>query len=73
MSHGPDQTQTLLVKHLEETPPSPHRDELIKKARAGYYSDFRSPIATPKLQLREDLKAARLGDLARNVMEGVYD
>ena len=66
-------TQTELVKDLEAMPASPHRDALIAKARAGHYSDFKSPLAAPKLQLREDLKAARFGDLARKVMDGDYD
>lgn len=65
-------TQTDLVKDLEAKQPSPHRDELIKKARSGVYSDFKSQLRAPKLQLREDLKAARFGDLALKVMDGDY-
>jgi len=66
-------TQTELVKDLEALPPSPHRDGLIAKARAGHYSDFKSQLGAPKLQLREDLRAARFGALVRKVMDGCYD
>jgi len=66
-------TQTELVKDLEAKPPSPHRDGLIVKAKAGQYSDFKSDLSAPKLQLRHDLTAARFVDLARKVMDGDYD
>ena len=32
--------------------------EMAKKARAGYYHDYLSPLATPCLQLERDLREA---------------
>lgn len=44
-------------------------DEMISKAKMGYYSDYDSPLATPCIQLVEDLgkiKAHELIELAKN-------
>jgi hypothetical protein len=65
-------------------------DELMKlglmdmslQARGGYYHDFLSPLATPELQLCEDLhkaalkrpdKAAEIMALRQRVMDGDFD
>lgn len=46
---------------------------LAAKARAGYYDDFRSPLATPIVQLVKDLKAAGRDDIAQRAMNGEFD
>lgn len=47
--------------------------EMSKKAATGYYDDFLSPIATPKLTLIRELAAAGKQDLVKRVMEGEWD
>jgi len=44
-----------------------------KKAREGYYDDFRSPLATPIIQLVNDLRAANCDALAKRAIEGEWD
>ena len=46
---------------------------MINKARAGYYDDFESTIATPIQSLVVDLRAAGLTDLAARAMDGDFD
>jgi hypothetical protein len=73
MPFNPDKTSTLLVEHLRDKPITNLRDDLISAAQELYYDDFGSPLATPKMQLHADLLKAGYADLARNVVEGVYD
>lgn len=46
---------------------------MAAKARTGYYSDFHSPLATPKIQLARELHGAAQDDLVRRVQEGEFD
>jgi hypothetical protein len=50
--------------------------QMAAKARVGYYSDFDSPLATPKMALVQEIRQC-VGDagepLARRVMEGEFD
>jgi hypothetical protein len=46
---------------------------MIARARAGYYDDFRSELATPIIQLVADLRAIHQDDLARRVEAGEFD
>lgn len=46
---------------------------MINKARAGYYDDFESTIATPIQSLIQDLRAAGLNELAARAMDGDFD
>lgn len=66
-------TKTDLVADLLHKPESKKRTELIDKAKEGYYHDFETPIATPKVQLVQDLEAAGFIDLAIKVKDGEYD
>lgn len=66
-------TKVELVQDLENTTPTLERDEIIQKARAGYYHDFESPYATPKMQLHMDLLAAGLKDIDQQMQNGDYD
>ena len=47
--------------------------EMESKARAGYYDDFVSPLATPIMQLVKDLSAVNRKDLAERAMNGEWD
>jgi len=73
MPFSPDKTSTLLVEHLRDKPITDLRDDLISAAQNLYYDDFGSELETPKMQLYQDLNAAGYADLAKNVIEGVYD
>jgi len=46
---------------------------MINKARAGYYDDFESTIATPIIALVKDCQSAGLNDLAQRAMSGDFD
>ena len=46
---------------------------MIDNARAGYYDDYKTTIATPIVQLYHDCLAAGLGDLAMKVRDGEFD
>ena len=47
--------------------------EMEKKARAGHYDDYESPLVTPCIQLVADLTAAGRRDLAERAMDGEWD
>lgn len=48
-------------------------DDMLNKARVGYYDDFESAIATPITALVADCRAAGLNDLAARAMRGDFD
>lgn len=47
--------------------------EMIDKARAGFYDDYKSPLAMPQTKLHHDAMAAGLTDIALAVLNGYYD
>ena len=51
----------------------PKVKEIIEKARRGYYHDFDTPIATPKIQLHLDLLDAGLTEIDKKMQNGDYD
>ena len=46
---------------------------LIAKAREGYYDDFKSPLATPIIQLVHDLEAVGLNEMSQWAIDGEFD
>ena len=46
---------------------------MIERARAGYYNDYKSPLAMPETQLLADARAAGLETIAQGVFEGRWD
>ena len=46
---------------------------MAKRAREGYYDDYRSPIATPIRELVQDLQAAGQHELANRAANGEFD
>ena len=46
---------------------------MIKRAREGYYDDFKSLIATPIVALVNDLRSVGLKDLANLAINGEWD
>lgn len=70
----PPGTMTRLVRDLERKPQNALRDELLSKARAGYYHDFKAEfLVTPKVTLDADLRRFGYEDLARKCRHGEYD
>jgi hypothetical protein len=61
-----------LVQALEQAT-DPNLAEMIAKARAGYYHEYKSPLPMPLLQLVADLRAAGHEDLAQRVINGDFD
>jgi hypothetical protein len=50
--------------------------ETINQARKGRWSDFKSPLDAPKLELVDLLRSGRFGDqepLAQRVIAGEFD
>lgn len=47
--------------------------EVLKRAQRGYYHDYETSIATPKIALDRDLREMGLIDLADKVRNGDYD
>lgn len=47
--------------------------DMITRARAGYYDDYRSPLPFPITQLVDDLRDTGHYDLARRAMDGDFD
>ena len=66
-------TKKELVEDLTRKPPSATQVALLKRAAAGHYHDFDTPLAAPKMQLVEDLRAAGFSDLADKTINGDYD
>ena len=62
-----------LVSDLQAKPKSTERDYLIILARSGYYHDFQTELAAPKIQLAVDLMKVGYPDLAEKVKQGAYD
>lgn len=46
---------------------------MAKRAREGYYDDYRSPLATPIMQLVQDLQACGQNELANRAVNGEWD
>lgn len=78
-----EHTTAILARALEAIPGAPQ--DMIDRARAGYYHEYLSPLATPEVQLVADLRdlagrramppASRrmLLNLAKDVINGKHD
>lgn len=47
--------------------------KIIDRCRDGSYHDFATELATPKMEMINDLRDAHLNHDAQNVMNGDYD
>lgn len=67
-------TTEILARALKEAPgPFPKRQEMIQKAREGWYHDFLSPLDMPCMQLIQDLRMQGQDALAQDAMDGRFD
>jgi hypothetical protein len=66
-------SQDTLIADLMKKPRDAFRDQLIANAHAGLYHDFKTTLATPKVQLVSDLTRYGYRDLARKTIRGEYD
>lgn len=74
--NGNDKLISDLEEELDRTTDKTKRaavEMMLSRARTGFYGDFTSPIATPKLRLIMDAKGLHLNDIASKTMEGKYD
>lgn len=65
-------TTERLARALEATG-DPALAGMIMRARAGYYDDFKSPLAMPERQLVIDLRQAGQTGLLERAMDGEFD
>jgi hypothetical protein len=63
----------LLLHDLNNKPPTDERNQMIKLAKRGVYSDFASPLTFPVLALIEHLGKLGYQDLAKKATDGKYD
>ena len=66
-------TKKELIEDLWKKPYSLKRADIEKRAKRGDYHDFDSTLATPKIALVNDLRAAGFADLAEKAIDGAYD
>jgi len=66
-------TKTDLVRDLRSKPYSVDRAKMECRALDGYYHDFDTQLAYPKVQLVQDLRQLGFEDLAQKTIEGHYD
>lgn len=67
-------TDKELVALLKKRNYDGQYDDLIEKAAKGYFHDFKSDLATPKMALAAELeKFPELADIRKAVMDGEYD
>lgn len=48
-------------------------EEILSRARAGFYGDITSPLAVPRMRLSMDAKAFGLTSIHENNIYGRYD
>lgn len=72
MPDEPLPTTELLARAMEFHG-APIPAEMIKRARDGYYDDFKSSLGFPLTQLVKDLRAHGAEDLAQRVVKGEFD
>lgn len=68
----PIPTTERLAQALEALE-DPRLADMILKARAGYYDDFKSELTTPLVQLYHDLTDLKRFDMLQRVMDGEFD
>lgn len=66
-------TKKELVEDLWKKPYSLTRATIEQRAKRGDYHDYDSDLATPKMELVRDLRAAGFDDLAEKTIDGAYD
>jgi transposase len=65
-------TTEKLAKALEELN-DPKLAGMIKKARDGYYDDFKTPVAFPQIELVKDLIESGYQEMVKRVIDGEFD
>ena len=65
-------TTEKLARALEELI-DPALEPLIKRAREGYYDDYLTPLATPLVQLAQDVTVCGHPEFVEQIKEGMFD
>jgi hypothetical protein len=63
-------TSQYLAEELQKAGAPP---DMIQRARAGYYHDFKSPLAMPITQLVHDAMTHDLLDIVKRAHRGEFD
>lgn len=66
-------TKEKLAQELEKLSPFDGQDRLVKRARAGMYDDFDSPLDMPQMSLVEDLRKCGQMAMVQRVIHGDFD
>lgn len=61
-----------LASELEAKDPDKY-GRLIKRCRNGHYHDFATKVATPKMDMHQDLLAVELTDIDKRMQQGEFD
>lgn len=71
---SPKPTTERLAKALGQLKPQTNKlRSMIKKAKEGYYDDYKSPIATPLVQLAVDIEDAGHPEFVARIVAGEFD
>src|SRR5436305_393387 len=66
--HIPTSEKLAQILELAQAP-----SRMVARARMGYYDDFKSPIATPIVQLVQDAQRHELYAIAERAKQGEFD
>ncbi len=61
-----------LANDLEAKDPKKYA-KVIKRCRAGHYHDFAAKVATPKMDMHNDLLEVGLADVDQRMQDGEFD
>lgn len=61
-----------LANELEAKDPKKYK-KIIGRCRSGYYHDFASNAAMPKMEMHKDLLAIGLNDVDKRMQDGEFD
>lgn len=61
-----------LAKELEAKDPVKYK-KIIERCRNGHYHDFATQVATPKMEMHQDLLEAGLVDVDQRMQDGEFD
>jgi hypothetical protein len=70
MTNQPIPTTERLARALEAAGAP---QDMINRARGGFYDDFKSDLATPIVQLVQDARKAGLEGIAQRAIHGEFD
>lgn len=61
-----------LANELEAKDPKKYK-KIIERCRKGYYHDFATKVAMPKMEMHQDLLEVGLADIDERMQDGEFD